>query len=582
MNSLHSALFAKNSKRQISNATWENAKSQSSKIQKSLRPRRADFWRFPFRVLIALIIGHWSLVIPAQLSAATFDLATASIVDINAAFDAGALTSEKLIQLYLARIKAYDNAGPHLHTVITLNPNALAEAKALDAERKAKGPRSPVHGIPVVAKDNYDTFDLQTSAGSFLLEGSIPPQDATMIKKLRGAGAIILAKVNLAEFASGGSGGTPQGFSSLGGQTLNPHDLARGPGGSSGGTGSALAAWFAPLGLGTDTGGSIRNPCSFNGVPGIKPTNGLLSRAGIVPLSLSFDTGGPMARNIYDVAVALGIMTGVDPRDPLTSTQAGLAYTDYTPFLKKDALKGARIGVVRDFLGQDPAVDKIFDQAVAELRASGAVVVDPIHYPEFVLKGKASIMSAMRNTEFREQIREYLATLKPGYPKNLTEMIAKANALKEPTGHIAPNPGRFAAFKEENTGPAPTSLAYRAAKEHGMPLIREAVLGMFEQYQLDALVYPTTPMPAPLITESIKVPAGSATSLTNIANLTNFPDVIVPAGVTAGKLPVTLSFFGPAFSEPKLLAYAYAYEQATHHRVAPASTPPLPGEKFDY
>jgi len=533
------------------------------------------------RPLLSLLCAI-ALASPASLRAANFDLSTASIADINAAFDAGALTSEKLVSLYLARIKAYDNAGPNLHTVITLNPKALDEAKALDAERKAKGPRSPLHGIPVVAKDNFDTFDLPTTAGSFLLDGSLPPQDATTIKKLRDAGAIILAKVNLAEFATGGLGGTPNGFIALGGQTRNPHDPMRGPGGSSGGTGSALAAWFAPLGLGTDTGGSIRNPCSFNGIPGLKPTNGLLSRAGIVPLSLSFDTGGPMARTVYDVAVSLGIMTGMDTRDPLTATQAGLAYSDYTQFLKKDALKGARIGIARDYLGQDPEVDKIFERAIGELKAAGAIIVDPIHYPDFVLTGKNSVMSTMRNVEFREQIRDYLATLKPGYPKNLSEMIVKAEALKAPTGRYAPNPGRLAAFKAEIAGPAPTSIAYLAAKVHGMALIRQGVLGVFEQHQLDAIVYPTNPTPAPLITESAKVPAGSARSLTSIANISSFPDVIVPAGVTSGKLPVTLSFFGPAYSEPKLLAYAYAYEQATHHIIKPATTPALPGESFTY
>jgi amidase len=525
------------------------------------------------------------LVLPLAQATTTFTLETASIEDIQAAVDAGALTYEKLVTLYLARIKAYNEAGPALHTIITLNPKALDEARALDAERKAKGRRSPLHGIPILPKDNYDTVDLPTTAGSFLLDGSIPPQDSTMIKKLRDAGVIILGKTNLNEFASGGPG-TPSGFSSLGGQTRNPHDPTRGPGGSSGGTGSALAAWFAPLGLGTDTGGSIRNPCSFNGIPGIKPTNGLLSRAGIVPLSLSFDTGGPMARNVYDVAVALGIMTGIDSRDPLTTTQSGLAYSDYTPFLKKDSLKGARIGINRNYVGQDAEVDEILDRAVGELKAAGATVIDPANYPDYVINAKAGIMNAIRYTEFREQIHDYLATLKPGYPKNLTEMIAKADALKEPNGRYAPNPGRFAAFKLENAGPAPTTMSYRAAKEYGMPMIRAAVLGVFEEKKLDAIVYTTNPAPAPVIVPPFNAPpgtpSGSGNSLTNVANITNFPDVIVPAGVTKNKLPVTLSFFGPAYSEPKLLAYAYAYEQATHHEVSPSTTPALPGETFTY
>src|SRR6266545_5085197 len=241
--------------------------------------------------------------------AKTIDVDSATIADINAAFDAGTLTAEKLVQLCLARIAAFDRKGPALHAVIALNPNALEQARALDAERKAKGRRSPLHGIPVVLKDNYDTFDLPTTGGSVLLEGSIPPKDAFVVKKLRDGGAIILAKVNMSEFASAGA------YSSLGGQSLNPHDLTRSPSGSSGGTGVAIAAAYAPLGMGTDTGGSIRGPSTSNGIVGLKPTHGLLSRSGIIPLALSFDTGGPMARSVYDVAVALGVMTGVDAAD---------------------------------------------------------------------------------------------------------------------------------------------------------------------------------------------------------------------------------------------------------------------------
>ena len=228
------------------------------------------------------------------------DVTTASIEDLNRAFEAGALTSEQLVGRYLARVAAYDDAGPELNAVITLNPEALARARALDAERAADGPRSPLHGIPIVLKDNFDTADMPTTAGSVLLAGSLPPDDAFLVRKLRDAGAIILAKVNMSEFASGGA------MSSLGGRTRNPHDLTRTPSGSSGGTGAAIAAAFAQVGLGTDTGGSVRGPSTANGIAGLKPTYGLLSRDGIVPLALSFDTAGPMARHVYDVAAALG------------------------------------------------------------------------------------------------------------------------------------------------------------------------------------------------------------------------------------------------------------------------------------
>jgi amidase len=529
-------------------------------------------------ILVALVIGHCSLVTSAKLTAATFNLETAGIQEIQAAVDAGALTYEKLATLYLARIEAYDQKGPALNTVITLNKKLLDEARAADAEFKAKGRRSPLHGIPVLVKDNFDVVGMPNTGGSFLLEGNMPEKDAPMIKNLRDAGALFLAKVNLDEFAAGG-----HGFSSLGGQTKNPHNLKHVPLGSSGATGAGLAAWFAPLGLGTDTGGSIRGPSFANGVPGIKPTNGLLSRTGIIPRVLSFDTGGPMARTVYDVAVSLGFMTGVDPADPLTETSAGLFYKDYTVFLKKDSLKGARIGIVRDLSGSDPEVDKVFNAAVAELKSLGAVIVDPIHYPS-VVEARASVMEVMRGADIREEYAKYLATLKGDFPKTLDEMIARADAFTKPRGKITPHPSLYNRFKVDNLGAPSSSLIYKSAKVHGMAMIRDAVLGVIEKHQLDALVYPTFAKRPELIDPAFatKPRAPFSGSLTNLANVTQFPDVIVPAGVTSDKLPVTISFFGPAYSEPRLLAYAYAYEQAFPHRVSPSTTPALPGEKFDY
>ena len=263
--------------------------------------------------LILILLVTWC---PA-LGAKTIDLDAATIADINAAFKAGTLTAEGLIEQCLARIRSYDREGPSLHAVMILNPKAIETARELDAERKAKGPRSALHGIPVVLKDNYNTADLPTTGGSVLLEGSIPPADAFVVKKLRDAGAIILGKMNMSEFAS------PPSQSSLGGQSLNPHDLKRSPAGSSGGTGVAIAAAYAPLGMGSDTGGSIRGPSTANGIVGLKPTHGLLSRTGIIPLSLTFDTGGPMARSVSDVAVALGAMTGIDLADAATRKSEG-------------------------------------------------------------------------------------------------------------------------------------------------------------------------------------------------------------------------------------------------------------------
>src|SRR5437773_4036448 len=379
----------------------------------------------------------------APLVAKTIDLDAATIADINAAFDAGTLTAEKLVQLCLARIQAYDRQGPALHAVITLNPKALDTARALDAERRAKGPRSPLHGIPVVLKDNYNTADLPTTGGSVLLEGSIPPDDAFLVKKLRAAGAIVLAKVNMSEFASAGA------YSSLGGQTRNPHDLWRSPAGSSGGTGVAIAAGYAPLGMGTDTGGSIRGPSTANGIVGLKPTHGLLSRNGIIPLALSFNTGGPMARNVYDVAAALGVMTGVDPADAATKKSEGKFVTDYTKGLNVGALKGARIGVARDFFGVDPDVDWVIEAALEAMRQAGATVVD-LRYPKWLLDAKGEFYNAIRYPEFTAQIAGYLSTIGPGYPKSLDQMIERSNRFNATRADGArPNPSRWSLFKRQ-------------------------------------------------------------------------------------------------------------------------------------
>jgi amidase len=527
--------------------------------------RRANL--LPILALVAAAMAA------SGIHAAPVDLTQASIADLEKAMDRGSLTAEKLTKLYLARIKAYDKQGPAINAVITLNPNAVNTARALDAERKAKGPRSPLHGIPVILKDNYNTFDLPTTAGSFLLKGSIPPDDAFLVKKLRDAGAIILAKVNLSEFASGGA------HSSMGGQTLNPHDLTRTPSGSSGGTGAGIAAVFAPLGMGTDTGGSIRGPSTSNGVVGLKPTHGLLSRSGIVPLSLTFDTGGPLALYVADVAASLGAMTGVDPADPATKKSEGKFEKDYTRYLKIDALKGARIGIARDFLGQDPEVDWIIEASLDAMRKQGATVVD-VHYPKWLLQAKTEFYNAIRRPEFAAQITDYLITLKPGYPRSHKELMELSESLTSPRDGFIPNESRWALFKDEANSGSLTNPQYLAVRDQGLPLVRAAIEGVIASNQLDAIVYPTSPRrPARIDADPVPGAAGGE-SATNFANLTGFPDLIVPAGFTTGGLPVGISFFGPAFSEPKLLALGYSFEQATKARRLPVHTPALPGEKI--
>jgi amidase len=522
-------------------------------------------------LLILVLLGTLCPVLAAK----TIDLDSATIADINAAFESGTLTAEKLVQLCLARIQTYDREGPSLHAVMTINPRAVEIARALDAERKAKGSRSPLHGIPVVLKDNYNTADMPTTGGSVLLEGSIPPSDAFVVKKLRDAGAIILAKVNMSEFASA----APQ--SSLGGQSLNPHDLKRSPAGSSGGTGVAIAAAYAPLGMGTDTGGSIRGPSTSNGIVGLKPTHGLLSRTGIIPLALSFDTGGPMARSVYDVAVALGVMTGIDPADAATKKSEGKFLTDYSKDLKADALKGARIGIARDFLGADPDVDWVIEASLDAMRKAGATIVD-VRYPKWLLDSKLEFYNAIRMPEFAAQIKDYLATIQPNYPKTIEEMIERANRFTGTRADGAgPNPSRWTLFKREAASGGLDDYRYTSVRDYGLPLVRAAVEGLFTAEKLDAIVYPTSPRrPALLAAPPDTTPPSPTASATNIANLTGFPDLIVPAGFTGDNLPVGISFFGTAFSEQKLLSLGYSFEQATHGRRRPVHTPALKGESI--
>jgi amidase len=531
------------------------------------------------RALATLILA----LAAAAANATAVELSEASIEQISAAFDKGTLTSEKLVQLCLKRIEAYDDHGPKLNALIVVNPEALATARALDAERKTKGRRSPMHGIPVILKDNYNTADLPTTAGSVFLAGSIPPHDSFMVAKLRAAGAVILAKANTSEFASSGKS---NGFSSLGGQTLNPHDLTRGPAGSSGGSGASMAAWYATVALGTDTGGSIRGPCAANGLACIKPTHGLLSRAGIVPLALSFDTGGPIARNVYDVAVALGAMTGIDDADPATQKSLGLAHRDYTVFLKRNALAGARLGVLTDYAGTDAGTKAIFAAAVQKMQSLGATIVE-VPLPEHV-KNRSSLSEIIRNAEFKAQIADYLGTLSGDYPRTLDDLIGAAkNFTASTSGGQAnggqANPARWELFLREQTGLPLTDPVYLAARDQGMAMVRTHLNAVLIERKLDAFIYPSSPQPARLIArdyaEDTAVANASGTSL---ANITGFPDAIVPAGMTDEQLPVTLSFLGPAFSEPQILGFAYAFEQATHARVAPRTTPPLAGETLRF
>ena len=529
----------------------------------------------PYKRAIAALLMSAALLSAAPASAKPVEFDQATIAELQAAMAAGTLTAEKLTQLCLDRIAAYDRAGPKLHAVISLNSKALEVARALDAERKAGKVRGPLHGIPVIFKDNIDTVDMPTTGGSVLLEGNMAPDDAFFVKKLRDAGAIMLAKVNLGEFANGYQ-------SSMGGQSLNPHDLTRIPGGSSGGTGVGIAAGYAPLGYGTDTGGSIRGPSNVNGIVGLKPTHGLISRDGIIPLALSLDTGGPMTRSVSDIAISLGVTAGVDPADDATKKSAGKFEKDYTKFLDAGALKGARIGVARDFTGADPDVDWAFEAALKAMQRAGATLVD-VKYPTWFLDQTGPTVFTLYPAEFAVQIGDYLKTTGPKYPKNLAQLIERAEAYNDlrPTGE-GPNLSRWIYFKSvEAKAEKLTDPGYLALRDYWMPMSRALVEGMFAKDKLDTIVYPTGMRRVVQIAGPQNPPPAVSRVPTGIGNLTGFPDLVVPVGFTTDDLPVTISFTGTAFSEPKLLALGYAYEQVTKAIRRPVNTPPLPGATVD-
>ncbi len=502
---------------------------------------------------------------PLTTIAATFNLVDATIADINAVFDAGALDSQELTQLYLNRIDAYDDSSPNLNSLITINPDALETAAALDLERQTTGARSPLHGVPVIVKDNYNTFDLPTTAGAIALEGFVPTYDAYQVEQLRDAGAIILGKANLSEFAFSFST-----ESSLGGVTLNPYDPSTTPGGSSGGTGSAIAASFGTIGLGTDTGGSIRIPSSFNSLVGVRPTIGLSSREGIIPLALSQDVGGPMTRTVADAAVTLDYTVGFDPEDPVTEKSIGNVPDSYTDYLDPNGLEGARIGVVPELFGSNEdeeaaQVNAIANEAIAVMESLGAEIVEDVTIPNL---DQILAYPSLSSFEFKSNLNDYLAEQPNAPVQSLDEIIASGGFL----------PSNEATLVSRNQrGDLENDPQYQDIIQNRPTLTQEALLAALEENDLDALFFPTSTEPAALLGESIVT--GSANRLSPFSG---FPEITVPAGYTSDGLPVGISFLGEAFSEPTLIKLAYSYEQNTLNRVAPSTTPALPGEVFEY
>ena len=504
-------------------------------------------------------------------AARTIDLTTASIADLNGAFAAGVLSSERLTGLYLARIAAYDKTGPALNAVLRLNATALADARALDDERRARGPRSPLHGIPVLLKANIDVAGWPATAGFHGLRDSVATQDAEQTRRLRRAGCVILGLANMSEFASAAA------VSTLGGQIRNPFAPDRSPAGSSGGSGAAVAARFATFALGTDTGGSVRGPASANGITGLRPTFGLTGRGGIIPLALSLDTVGPMAASVTDLAAVLSVMAGPDPRDPDVVARAPI---DYVRALTPGALKGARLGLLRDFMGVEAAWDAVIAEAVAAMRREGAEVID-VALPPYVLAMMGDVYSTIRNTEFRHQIDTYLASLPgPNVPRSHADIIRMAEAVTAPTPQgWVPNPARLAAYRREATTTGLDGQPYRSALKEGRTIVRDALDWMITRHQLDALIGPTI-RPARLIADELQP---EARGFRDLSPLAGWPDLSVPAGFTADPpLPIGLSFVGRPFTEARLLSIGLAFEKARPVRRVPPTTPPLPGERIEY
>ncbi len=494
----------------------------------------------------------------------SFELDELSVRDLQRDMSSGKFTARSLTEKYLARIDAIDKRT--INSVIEVNPDALAIAEQLDRERKAKGPRGPLHGIPVLIKDNIGTHDrMMTTAGSLALLGSIPPRDAFVAQKLRQAGAVILGKTNLSEWANFRSTHSTSGWSGRGRQTNNPYALNRNPCGSSSGSGAAVSANLCALAIGTETDGSIVCPANANGVAGIKPTVGLVSRAGIIPISHTQDTAGPMARTLADAAALLGALAGADPNDPATAASSTKAHSDYTRFLDRKGLRGARVGVVRKAFGFDPAVDRIMEEGLAEMKRQGATLVDPADIPTWGKWHKQE--NEIMLYEFKADLNSYLAGLGPQTPVHTLEDVIKfnnAHAREE-----MPYFGQDLFAQAQAKGPL-TSKDYLDALEEALRLTRkEGIDAIMDQHKLDALVAPTGG-PAWLtdLVDGDSFGGGSSSA----AAVAGYPDITVPAGFIFG-LPVGISFFGRAWSEPTLIRIAYAFEQATRVRKPPRFLP---------
>jgi amidase len=516
--------------------------------------------RLPALVAALLLI----LTVPASMESHSFDLLTASVSDIQAAVAAGALTYERLVMLCLARIDAYDKKGPRLNAVIAINPRALETARALDAERRRSGVRSPLHGIPIAVKDNLDVHDMPSAGGNIALAGTFPPRDATVVRRLREAGAIIFLKTNMDELALGN-----QGLSSLGGQILSPYDLTRDPGGSSGGTGVSVNVGFAPIGIGTETGVSIRSPASNNALVGMAPTQGLVSRAGVLPISFTQDRVGPHARSVADAALLLTYLRGIDPDDLFTAESAGkVDPRPYTDYVSTDAFTG-RIGVLRELFRQGDEFAEgsaLVDRQIEVMRRQGAVVIDGLTTGTNLVERFPNLR--VNDFELRVTLDAYLARRGATSPvKSLADLIASGKFLKS----LEPRLRQALAV-----GPLDSNAEY-LSRLKARVANRQALVDLMDRHRVEVLVYPFKSLGAPLIGDGDRGPRDNP-----LSSVTGLPAIVLPAGLTRGGLPIAIEMLGRPFSEPALIRIAASYENVTHARVAPPTTPHLAGETFVY
>ncbi len=495
-----------------------------------------------------------------------FEFDETTISSLQSSMRSGELSARKIAEKYLERIAAVDKHGPSINSIIELNPDALAVADELDKERKAKGPRGPMHGIPVLIKDNIDTADrMATTAGSMAMVGARPPKDAFIVQRLREAGAVILGKTNLSEWANIRSSHSTSGWSGRGGLTRNPYALDRNPCGSSSGSGAAVSANLCAVAIGTETDGSIVCPSSANGIVGIKPTVGLASRSGIIPISHSQDTPGPMARTLQDAAILLSAIAGVDPEDAATSSSRGRSQPDYAKFLDPNGLRGARLGIVRKYFGFSENVDALMNMVIDEMKRAGATIVDPVDLPTFGKFDDTEL--TVLEYELKADLNAYLARLGPGAPVRTLKDVIDFNEHNH--DRELKYFGQDIFLKAQEKGEL-TETEYVDALAKNRQLSRaEGIDAVMDRLQLDALVAPTG---SPAWTTDLVNGDHSVGGSSNFAAVAGYPNINVPAGMIFG-LPVGISFFGRAWSEPTLIKIAYAFEQMVKARSAPKFLP---------